>query len=99
MWTIEGMAKTGTFPNAQWFGLDEKNKIIPLKDGKESDRWWARNERRANVRVTKVKGRVVWTRFNGAMLDPGFLAHPPKRCISGVGRVGGAPPIIAIIAS
>ena len=70
MWTIEGMAKTGTFPNAQWFGLDEKNKVIPLKDGKESDRWWARNERRAHVGVAEVKGRIVWTRFNGAMLDP-----------------------------
>ena len=29
----------------------------------------------------------------------GFLPIPPKRCNSGVGRVGGAPPIIAIIAS
>jgi len=64
------MADTATFPKAQWFGLDEKNQTVSLKNKKESDRWWARNERRANVGVAKVKGRIVWTRFNGAMLDP-----------------------------
>ncbi len=66
------MVKTGTFPKARWFGLDEKNKVTPLKNKKESDRWWARkgNERRAHVGVAEVKGRIVWTRFNGAMLDP-----------------------------
>ena len=64
------MADTATFPKARWFGLDEKNEIVPLKNKKESDRWWARNERRADVRATERKGRIIWTRFNGAMLDP-----------------------------
>ena len=64
------MKDTATFPKAQWFGLDEENQIVSLKNKKESDRWWARNERRANVGVAKLKDRVVWTRFNGAMLDP-----------------------------